>query len=291
MDKLQFENNTPFNFLLIKPIEINTLDWSSENYTQQLIDLPIYELINSNSDNFLYDVNNVLSIETYNNIELITQIICEEPNYIYELLYLLPYDKKTINANINNVANLINTNDDIIYGNAILLKTLIPINNISMLVSEIIIHDVKHILDNRVKTKIVIYDSETWKEDICIGNLENYANNFFDDNNYKKLEIAFLMYNINIWYDVIENITNNNICGSIINKPIYKCLWFTMISDEYRGSITLEEVQKIIKVSNHLKFPYMTKDEWISEEIDNIGRKVIKNKYRVLEYALNYFQL
>ena len=290
MDKLQFENTTNFNFLLIKPIEINNLEWTSKHYTQQLIDLPIYEIVDSNPNDFLYDVNNKLSIQTYNNIELITQIICEEQNYIYELLYLLPYDKNPINASINNVANLINTNDSIIYGNAILLKTYLPINNISMLISDIKINDIKQILDNRINTKIVIYDCDSWKEDICIGNLENYANDFFDDSNYKKLEIAFLMYNINIWYDIIENTTNNNICGSIINKPIYKCIWFTMISDEYRGSITLEEVEKIIKISNYLTPPYIPKDEWVNEELDNIGRKIIKNKYRVLEYALNYFQ-
>ena len=68
MDKLQFENTTNFNFLLIKPIEINNLEWTSKHYTQQLIDLPIYEIVDSNPNDFLYDVNNKLSIQTYNNI-------------------------------------------------------------------------------------------------------------------------------------------------------------------------------------------------------------------------------
>ena len=58
-----------------------------------------------------------------------------------------------------------------------------------------------------------------------------------------------------------------------------------MITDEYRGSIYLDEVKKIIDVSNKMIFPFTAKKEWIDDEKDEFSRKVIKNKYKVLDIA------
>jgi len=137
-------------------------------------------------------------------------------------------------------------------------------------------------LENRIKTKVVIYDGE-WKEIEVIGNLEDYAKEFFDDV-HLKFESPFLKHNINIWYEKLDGV-NSYVCGKILNKPIYKCLWFTMISDEYRGSLSLNEVNTIIKLSNHLNFPYEPPSEWLVDEKDVYGRDKIKNKYRILEKA------
>jgi len=142
--------------------------------------------------------------------------------------------------------------------------------------------DIKFILENRIKTKVVIYDGE-WKEIEVIGNLEDYAKEFFDDV-HLKFESPFLKHNINIWYEKLDGV-NSYVCGKILNKPIYKCLWFTMISDEYRGRLSLNEVNTIIKLSNHLNFPYEPPSEWLVDEKDVYGRDKIKNKYRILEKA------
>ena len=45
-----------------------------------------------------------------------------------------------------------------------------------------------------------------------------------------------------------------------------------MNTDEFRGSLSLDEVQKIIKISHHLEFPYTTKDEWIIDEFEYLLR-------------------
>lgn len=289
---LRFENTDEFNLLLIKTNQINNLDYSSINYTQEIIDLPIYENIKSSPQQFNYDLHKYLNIEKFNQdsqVDVICQLISEEKNYIYELLYLVLLDKKKINDDINEVGNLINTKDEKIYGNAILMKTYLPSNSDSMLVSNIELKDIKKILDDRLQTKIVIYDDE-WKEDICIGNIDDYAQNFFEDN-FVKFEIPFLLHNINIWYEPNEFLKNNKLCGKLISKPVYKCIWFTQISDEYRGCITLEEVMDIIKISNHLEFPYSVKEDFVKEEYDSLGRKIIKNKYKILETVKKYFQI
>jgi hypothetical protein len=104
------------------------------------------------------------------------------------------------------------------------------------------------------------------------------------------MEIPFLMHNLNIWYELLDGVnTKKKVCGNLIDKPVYKCLIFTMKNEEFRGSISLNEINKIIEISNHLEPPFKSEERWIFDEKDDFGRNVIKNKYRVLDHA--YFDL
>jgi hypothetical protein len=281
--QLTFENNDNFDIILIKPKTIDLLDWYNENYTLQLIELNCYEIINTNKNNFLEIISNKLNLEKFKDkkgLEVITQVISEIPNYIYELIYIDELTEK--DDVINDIASLLNTNDNKVYGNAFLMKTFIPSLSKSILIKNTSLSDIKYILDNRVKTNIVIYDGE-WSNKIIIGNLEDYAKTFFDEE-FKKFETPFLLHNINIWYEQCDG-CSTKLCGKILERPIYKCIWFTMITDEYRGSIYLDEVKKIIDISNKMDFPFNAKKEWISDEKDEYSRKVIKNKYKILDLA------
>jgi hypothetical protein len=285
-----FENKDNFNLLLIKPNKIDHLDWLDSLYTDNISKENCYEVIKTNPENFVKDITYSLLIDKYNTVglEVAKQIICEIPDYIYELLYVKKISDIGISTNIdifdvNEIASLLNTCDEKIYGNTLLLKTYLPTLSKTMILSNIDNNDIKTILDNRVKTKVVIYDGE-FKEEYVVGDLETYAKEFFDDT-WNKLEIPFLLHNINIWYDTLECKMRNTICGKIINKPVYKCIWFTMINDEFRGSLSLSEVEKIIKLSYKLEYPYIAKLEWIEDEKDEFNRDIIKNKYRVLELA------
>jgi len=291
--KIILENTNNFDILLIKSSNIDSLDWKDPNYIQHICDLDIYQVITTNSENYLNDIAKYLDINNRNkvfNVHVETQIVAEFKDYVYELLYILTYDNKSNyihdNDNINSVSTLLNLKEKHIYYNSILIKTYLPTtNNKSMVMTNIGINDVGHILESRLKTKIVTFDGDSWTEQIIQGDLEIFAKEFFDER-HTKLEIGFLKHNINIWYETFEG-KNIHTCGTIIKKPVYKCFWFTMASEQFRGSLTLDEVQKIIKVSNHLEFPYKSKDEWINEENDDYNRVIIKNKYRVLESAYN----
>jgi hypothetical protein len=291
MSEYKFENTTEFDIVLINPEKIEHLNWMSSDYTKQIIDLPIYKIISSNSDNFFYNIRELLNIENIENkpFEVINEIIAEEPYYVYELLYI----KKLENNDeeyFNGVASLLNTTTDKkIYGPALLLKThLKPLSNNMIFVNNTL-NDIKLILDNRLNTTIVIYD-DGWKEIKVVGDITTWADNFFDGI-YVKKEIPFLLHNINIWYEVLEGTKNNiKICGNLVNKPIYKCLIFTMKNEEFRGNIYLSEVEKIIQISLHLDDPYHPKEEWITEEKDEFGRNIIKNKYRVLDSAYEFIK-
>lgn len=281
--KLIFENNNNFNIILIKPEIIEHLDYFIDNYTDLLIELKCYEIIETNKDDFLGCLSNKLNLDKFKSItrlEVVTQVISEIPNYIYELIYVDDLSEK--DDSINSVASLLNTNSTKIYGNAILMKTFIPSLSKSILVTDISIFNIKEILDNRVNTNIVIYDGE-WSNKIIKGNLEEFAKSFFDEE-YNKFEISFLMHNINIWYELCDGCSTKT-CGKLLERPIYKCIWFTMITDEFRGYIYLDEVKKIIDVSNKMEFPFNPKKEWMEDEKDEYSRRVVKNKYKILDLA------
>jgi hypothetical protein len=190
------------------------------------------------------------------------------------------------NDNINGVSTLLNLKEKNIYYNSILIKTYLPTTNIkSAVMVNCGINDVKFILDSRLNTNIVTFDGDTWEEKVIHGDLEVFAKEFFDER-HTKLEIGFLKHNINIWYETFDG-KNIHSCGTLIKKPVFKCFWFTMASEQFRGSLLLDEVQKIIKLSHKLELPYTAKDEWIKEEQDDYNRVIVKNKYRVLELAYN----
>jgi hypothetical protein len=293
-EKLLMENINDFQLLLIKSNNIDHLDYYNPNYLDHLINTDYFEIIDTNNNNFIKTIGNALLINK-ENLNVKSQIIIDMPNYIYELLYIIEYsqEKDKINENYpndtilpNQIATLINTNGATINGNAILMKTFIPIDKKNMIIDNCNKYDIKSILDSRINTSIVTYDDE-WKEEKVFGNIEEFANDFFDDI-YTKYEIPFLLYNINIWYEVCNG-CSTSLLGNIISKPIYKCIIFTMLNDEYRGNITLSEVNKIIDIAQYMQFPFSPHSDWIAEEYDQYKRPVIKNKYRVLESAHHFF--
>ena len=296
---LNFSNKNNFDILVIKYSDINSLDWNDPLYLDKLLSLNNYTLVTTNNDTFMDNISTHLEINKYNefcNVQVNTQIIAEFPNYIYELLYFVIFDKnnKLIQNKeiLNSIATLLNTNGDQIFGNAIVMKTYLPFSSDEMILHNIEKINIKEILDNRINIQIVIFDDE-WKQIKVSGDLEIFAKEFFDDT-YLKLEIPFLLHNINIWYEVMDG-CSPNLCGKILEKPIYKCLWFTMITDEYKGSLTLDEVTKIIKLSYYLEYPYQIKQDNKQEDnnLDNKQEdnkqedKLIKNKYRILNSVFN----
>jgi hypothetical protein len=54
-----------------------------------------------------------------------------------------------------------------------------------------------------------------------------------------------------------------------------------MWTEDYRDSLYLDEFNKIIKLSKVLK-EFTTPVEYNKEEKDELGRNIIKNKYKIL---------
>jgi hypothetical protein len=291
LEKILMENTNTFECLSIKPGSIQQVPWIDSNYAGKLIELELFNTIKTNSANFIEVVATNLEIAKYKikNLNVKTEIIAEEPYYLYELLYIdleknVEYHQ---DENLNELASLININGDKIYSNAIIFRSFLPSLSDSMTMCTITKEDLRRVLHDRVHTKIVIGDDDSWAEDRVIGDISKYAEIFFDGEKYEKIELSFLMHNINIWYSVSE-CGNANLCGNLIDDPIDKCIWFSMKSDEFRGNLTLDEVKKIISISKVMS-TYTTPAELLEEKNDQYGRKIIYNKYKVLDWVYNKY--
>lgn len=287
LEKVNMENGESVECLVIKQGLIKDISWKDPNYINKILELDYIESVIFNSENFLDVLSKNLNVNnfTVSNMSAKTEIVGEEPYYLYELTYIDLEKERQYHTdnNINEIANLISINGDKIYSNAILFRNHIPSLTDSMNLSNMTKEDLKRLFHKRAYPTIVIGDSFENKliEDNVLGEMDTYAKKYFEGEEYKKKEFGFLMHNINIWYSI--GITENKICGNLINeKYIDKCIFFSMKTDTYRDNLSLDEVNKIIKLSLKLD-NYQTPSEFNEEKNDNLGRKIIYNKYKVLD--------
>ena len=279
MSDIKIFDTKPFYILLIEPGKISHLDWNNPDYVQALISMPFVTTHEVNPQDFFEKLHQLLKIDDKNN-HIMNEYIAEEPDYIYEMMYI-----NTLNIEsdlpFNEMASLLHLEKEIVRGNAVLVKSYIP-----SLSNEISFNDMKNsdlfnIIRARGFTKIVVYDEKLREEEIY-GDIEVYAKKFFEDETYKKEELGFLKHNINIYYTKSEY-GEENLFGKLLDGKIDKFMIFTMLTDTIRGSITLNEVNKIIKLSSVLEAPYKADDKLVADEKDIHGRNIIKNKYRILD--------
>lgn len=299
-DEIKMENKNDFKIIVIKPNKLKDLKWDDPNYLDNILSKNIFNIETVNSKNFFEKIAEFLKIKEFENdnkneiAQVKTLTISEKSECLYELLFLdynnnddnneeNENDKENENDEDNELATLLDVNGNRILGNAILLKTYLPLESNNMHFKNMKKEEIKDILFYRVNTKIVIYKDETWKELTWNNDMQNFSDIFFGDDKYKvkKIEIPFLLHNINIWYVVCEY-AEENVCGKIINKRIDSCIWYTMRTSNYRGNLTLDEVQKIIKLSDKLE-KFEVDVELNKEENDELGRKILKTKYRILD--------
>ena len=184
----------------------------------------------------------------------------------------------------NQMATLININGDKVYGNALITKTKLPLESKNMYFEDMTKEDLYKMLYNRANKKIVLYDidSEEFRDERTILPIDQYADKYFEEDKYKvkKVELFFLKHNINIWY-VVSDFGIENLCGKLIPGKIEKCIIFSRMNEVYLADLSLNEFKKIKYLSTVLT-DFHAGEEHYSEETDELNRKVIKNRYRVL---------
>lgn len=284
--KFENENENEVEVIVIKPNIIKDKDWSSENYLDDLFNNNFVEYHTLNLNNFINDISKLLEITKYDTVEVKTSLYLEEKEHNYEMMYIDFYDHQKKDDLVNELALMIKNNgDEKIYGNVILIKNHLPLNNFKSI--SMVNFNKNHIitlLNERVNTNIILYDNGDWYDKKVMGSLDNFAEEFFEDEDkYKiqKLELGFLKHNINIWYTKFEY-GEEGVCGKLLkNLRINKCIVFCQIGNDIRGNIYLDEFDKIKFLSNKLE-NYNTPEKYTDEEKDNLGRLIIKNRYRVL---------
>ena len=272
---LFLENNNNFKVLIIDFGEIKHLPWNSEDYLSKLLNLDLFQIVETNSENLSKLIIDELYIEKYNNKSGITDFIYENKEYIYEMIYL-DIDK---GEEINDAATLINTNGKTIYSKAIVFKSYLQKDNDSLLIDNITKEDIINLMDSRINTNIILYEDKDFREMKVCGDLNKFAEEFFDGEGFIKTEFDFLGYNMNIWYTTDSG--SKDIFGKLISNPVYSCIIFVKLEENIRGSISLEEVEKIINLSHKLS-SFQIPEEYLEEKKDIYNRKIVNNKYRIL---------
>lgn len=287
-------NTEPFYILLIEPGKTSHLDWNNPDYVQALVSSPNIKTFQVSPDNFFTKIYELLNVKDSSLKHLNTLMIGEELNYNYEMIYIDTLNK-TSELEINEMATMFNLTDEVIKGNAILIKNYMDVFSHTMHMTDMTTSQLHKMIRRRGYTDIVIWEDDNWRQEEIFGETVKFADQFFEGERYNKIEIAFLKHNINIWYEKSQY-GEKDVCGKLCKDPIMKCFIFTMITDEIRGSITLDEVKKIIKLSTVLvstnELVYKVDEKWNEEEKDEHGRVIIKNKYRILENEYQkYFNL
>jgi hypothetical protein len=274
------ENDSNFKVLIIDFGEIKHLPWNSADYLYKLLDLDLFKIVETNEKELSQLIIDELYIEKYKNIPGITDFIYENKEYVYEMMYLDIEKKNTENENIiNDAATLINTNGKTIYSKAIVFKSYLPHNNNSNLLDNITKEDIINLMDSRINTNIVLYDNTEFKDMKICGDLNKFAEEFFEGEGFIKTEFNFLSYNINIWYTTDSG--SKDIFGKLIKNPVYSCIIFVKLEENIRGSIYIDEIEKIINLSHKLE-SFDIPEEYTEEKKDIYNRKIINNKYRIL---------
>lgn len=285
---IKMPNNKPFDILVIEPNKISERDWSHVDYLYNLANDNFCHYKKTNPDEYLTKLYEYLKGDTYIEPNIKVELIAEEPEYITEILYieLDHVQDKLPDSELNEFATLLNNNGDKIYGNAVLCRTYISNDTDDMYFDSLNSDKIHTLLYRRANTAIVTYDSDTeeYKEEIIFGPLELFADNFFSEKKFavKKLELPFLRHNINIWYTE-DKYGNLDVCGNLLPDEcrIDKMIMFSMWTDEYRDSFTLEEFNRIKILSKKLT-SYLVPEEHDKDEKDAMGRPIIKNKYKIL---------
>jgi len=275
-----FSNDT-FYITLIDVGSISHLDWNNPDYVQTLISLPLITTHNVSNNNFMDKIYELLNLQP--NTHIITETIHEEPNYIYQIIFVDTLNKNTI-LEKNEFGSMLNISGEVVNGKAIVIKNFISSASNDMHLENMTSSDLYKILYSRGYTKIVLFEDDMWREKEIYGDIELFAQKFFEDESYLEKELGFLKHNINILYTKSEYGME---VGKLIDTKVDKCIVFTMLTDGIRGSVTLDEVKKIIDLSTRLEPPYTCNEKCEKEEFDEYGRRIVKNKYRILDLYYN----
>jgi len=290
-NKVKMSNTQPFKLLVIEPNQIKDREWSHPDYLYNLVNDKFCNYLSVKPDEYVEFMGKQLQVEKYVDPYIKVEVVFEEKDYITEIMYVEVKKEDQDKYVLNEFANLLNIGEDKIYGNVIINRTYISSTNNDMHLDDITPDKLQNSLYKRANTTVILYDSdnESFKEEDVFGPMDIYAEKFFDSKKYniKKVEVAFLKHNICIWYTE-DSYGNNNIIGKLIpeNIKVDKMIVFSMWTEDYRDSLHLEEFNKIINLSKKL-IDYNVPVEYTQEEKDHLGRDIIKNKYKILNFMYN----
>jgi hypothetical protein len=278
-----------FEILVIKPNNISNLDFNNVNYITDILNNKCFESIKTNSE----DIANIFASKLNpNNIEntiAVTNICYETYDKLYEICFLdIPEEEKN-NDNYNNIASILDISKDTIFGNAILLKTNLPIDNNGMKLISSYKKDIRNILDARINHLGVFIDTNGDFLQMSFRDINKKLKELFNDlEDLKRFEIAFLKHNFTMYYIKNEFDTPNSYVSDIAEQKIYGDVFITsMLTKDTFTNISIKEVKQILAISKLNSENWKPDPKNDEEERDHLERRIIKSKFRILNNKYN----
>jgi len=277
------ENN--FELLIIKPNMIDHLDYNKVDYISELTKMNCYETVESNEEDIGIVFAKYLNQDNYIACNAQTNICYETKDYLYEICYLdIPKEKKN-NDTINQLATLLDITNEQIFGNAILIKTYLPISSSEMKIISSNKDDIKTILESRVNHKGVFIDTDKSLKQLTYRDLKVKLRELFDEEMeaLSKIEIPFLKHNFIMFYNKDSLDEENTIVRDIAQKKINgEVFIISMVTNTLFTDILVDEVKKMLDISKFGESAWKSNPDDDKEERDDKNRIIIKSKYRIL---------
>jgi len=274
-------NDSEFSLLVIKPNKVSHLDFNNVNYITNILDLKCFETVDTNNK----EIGEIFAKKLNNNngCNAITNICFEQYEYLYEICFIDIKKEEKTDANYNELASMLDVTDEQIFGNAILIKTHLPVESKDMNIVDVNKNDIRTILHSRVEFKGVFITPDATIEDVVFRDIESTKQKIIDDDKIKKFEIPFLKHNFIMYFSDNPYEEKNNMVTKIAGQDIHgTVLIVSMLTDKVYTDISKKEVLQILEISKLNSDLWKINQNDEAEEMDILDRKIIKNKYRIL---------
>ena len=264
--------------ILIKPSSISHLEWCDPDYINKVLtDIIEIDFIETEFFNIINNLLETNKYDTSNKIEIINHKFDDEPYYNYNILYINLNHHNNIK---NEVATLLTTNNADIYSNAIIIKEHAPSLKNDTFFTDINKDDLIRLLNKRINFNFITWDDKFNECSIPIASFKDFITTFFDDEEPEIKHIDFLMHNIHIMYIKVSN-GNKYSCGNLLSGlSIDKYLVYATKSQVYYDNLTLDEFNKIIKLSEKISSYTVSETRYFDD---------FNTKYRTLDEYYNQY--
>lgn len=282
-----FPEQDNFKFLLIKNKDISNIRFDDPEYKKIICSLDCYEQVESTSSEFFNILVEKLELKNYESFGLNTQVIGNTPEYLYEMIHIdLPLDKMPTEI-YNGVGNLLKMDQMHIFGNVVMIKTLISENSEELKMVNCSLTDLHDLLEQRVRHYGVSVDDdgEINEFDWYYEDPKKYIEEFMM-NDHKFVEKAFLLHNLQIYYTPGSKDDFEELIGEKYDQLII----LTKLTDYFYGNFKLKEfndIKELLKTDCPLECPeeWKTPDEELKKKLENEKRTYTFNKYKALYRA------
>lgn len=276
--------------VIIKPNVVEHIDYNRVDYISEILSVDCYETVTTTVEDIGLVFAKYLNSENYIGCHAQTNICYDTSEYLYEICYLdIPNDKKCTET-YNQIASILDITNQQIFGNAVLIKTHLPINNMDMNLVNFTKDDIKQILESRVNHYGVFIDTDKNMKSINFRDLEPKLRELLDEEpkDLSKIEIPFLKHNFIMYYCKDSVDEENTLVNDISQKKIYGDVFIvSMLTDTIFTNISIQEVKKMLAISKFGEDAWKISEDDDKEEKDEMGRILIKSKHRILHNRFN----